>query len=178
MGADRARVLALAGLTAGVVVVADQAVKALVRREVGLGDRSDLVGGALRLVHVENDGVAFGQLSGNATLIGAVVALALGALLWFFLANLDTPLVWLPTGMLLGGALGNVVDRLRAGVVTDYLKLPSWPAFNLADLCITFGVIGLLVVVERDARRRSRAAREAEAAPAPEEAGGGAAGPA
>ena len=61
----------------------------------------------------------------------------------------DKPLVWLPTGMLLGGALGNVIDRLRDGAVTDFIKLPGWPAFNVADISITLGVLVLLYVTER-----------------------------
>ena len=50
------------------------------------------------------------------------------------------PLIWLPTGMLIGGALGNILDRLRDGSVTDFVKLPlGWPPFNLADSSITLG---------------------------------------
>ncbi len=64
------------------------------------------------------------------------------------------PGIWVPTGLLAGGAIGNVVDRVRDGAVTDFLKLPSWPAFNVADVAITLGVLALLFVVERDARRR------------------------
>jgi signal peptidase II len=75
------------------------------------------------------------------------VALA-GLLAWFAL-HATRPLIWLPTGLLLGGALGNIVDRLRDGHVTDFVKLPAWPAFNVADMAITFGVIALLIVLER-----------------------------
>ena len=57
--------------------------------------------------------------------------------------------MWLPTGMLLGGALGNVIDRIRDGAVTDFIKLPGWPAFNVADISITCGVLVLLYVTER-----------------------------
>ena len=62
------------------------------------------------------------------------------ALVVYFATHLDKPLVWLPTGMLLGGALGNIIDRVRDGAVTDFIKLPGWPAFNVADISITFGV--------------------------------------
>ena len=60
---------------------------------------------------------------------------ALGALLVFFVTHADRPLVWLPTGLLLGGAVGNLIDRLRDGAVTDFIELPAWPAFNVADIC-------------------------------------------
>ena len=147
----------LAALTAVVVVAADQATKALVRSEIARGDERDLLLGA-RLVHVRNDGVAFGQLGGSAVLVGVVVTVALAGLLAYFAMHRDTPLIWLPTGLLLGGALGNLIDRLHAGAVTDFVKLPHWPAFNVADMAITAGVIALLVVIELDARRRERTA--------------------
>jgi signal peptidase II len=78
------------------------------------------------------------------------------ALLAYFARHAAQPLIWLPTGMLLGGALGNIVDRARAGAVTDFVKLPlGWPPFNLADAAITFGILLLLVAVER-LRERER----------------------
>jgi len=75
----------------------------------------------------------------------------------YFARHAQVPLIWLPTGMLLGGALGNIVDRIREGAVIDFLKLPYWPAFNVADASITIGVVVLLVVIERGERVRARA---------------------
>jgi signal peptidase II len=163
MGEHRARVVALAGLTTVVVLVLDQAAKVVVRDTVTPGERIDLIGGALRLVHVENDGVAFGRLSGSPVLVALIVGVALTALVLYVGTHLDVPGIWLPTGLLLGGAIGNVIDRVARGSVTDYIKASHWPAFNVADIAITLGVVLLLVVVERDARRRDRATRAAEA---------------
>jgi len=172
---SRGRVLAYTALTALAVIAIDQVLKALVRGDLAEGEHRDLVGAALRLVHVENDGVAFGRLSGSPWLVALVVGGALVALLAYFATHLDVRGIWLPTGMLIGGAIGNVIDRVARGAVTDYVKLPHWPAFNLADAGITVGVIVLFVVVERDSRRRERAA---EAASAAGERGDGAPGPA
>jgi len=146
----------LAALTAVFVVVTDQASKALVRTGIPRGEDRDLILGA-RLVHVRNDGVAFGQLGGSGALVGIVVAAALIGLLAYFALHRETPLIWLPTGLLLGGALGNLIDRLNVGAVTDFVKLPHWPAFNVADMAITVGVVALLLVVELHARRAGRA---------------------
>jgi signal peptidase II len=145
----RARGWALATLTAVVVVGLDQLTKSLVRDDLVVGERRDLVA-FVDLVRVNNDGVAFGALGGGGVLVALVIAAAVGALLVFFVRHADRPLVWLPTGMLVGGAAGNVVDRVRDGAVTDFVKLPHWPAFNLADAAITLGVLLLLVVLERD----------------------------
>jgi signal peptidase II len=57
--------------------------------------------------------------------------------------------MWLPCGLIVGGALGNLLDRLREGVVTDFIKLPDWPAFNVADAAITIGVLALVWVASR-----------------------------
>jgi signal peptidase II len=150
----RARVIARAGLVLALVLVLDQVTKALVRHNVEVGSE-DSVLPAVTLVHVRNSGVAFGAFSGGGFVVIALVVAALSALLYYFVTHLDKRLVWLPTGMLLGGSIGNVIDRVRDGAVTDFVKLPAWPAFNVADIAITFGVLVLLWVIEqqdKDAR--------------------------
>jgi signal peptidase II len=143
-----------AGVVMAGVLAADQIVKALVMASLERGEQRDIVAG-IKLVNTRNSGVAFGQLQDGGALVAIVIALAVGALLAYFARHARTPLVWLPTGMLLGGALGNIVDRIREGAVVDFLKLPHWPAFNVADASITVGVVILLVVIERGDRARA-----------------------
>jgi signal peptidase II len=147
-----ARVCVRAGLVLALVVVLDQVTKGLVRGGIDVGEE-DSVLPAVSLVHVRNTGVAFGAFSGGGIVVVALVAAALSALLYYFVTHLDKRLVWLPTGMLLGGSIGNIIDRVRDGAVTDFVKLPAWPAFNVADVAITFGVLVLLWVIEQDERR-------------------------
>ena len=119
------------------------------------GEERDIVAG-IKLVNVRNSGVAFGQLQNAGVIVAIVIAIALTALVVYFARNRARPWIWLPTGMLLGGALGNVVDRLTEGAVIDFLKLPYWPAFNVADSAITIGVVVFVLLMERgDADRRS-----------------------
>jgi len=92
----------------------------------------------------------FSMFSGGGPLVVIIAFVALGALLAFFFTHLHKRLVWLPTGLLIGGAAGNLIDRLRLGAVTDFIKLPHWPAFNVADICVTLGVISLIYVLEKD----------------------------
>jgi signal peptidase II len=139
---------ARAALVMAAVIALDQATKALVRSGVAIGDRDGVFPG-VEIVHVRNEGVAFSRFSGGGTVVAVIVGAALLALVAYFVTHLDKPLVWLPTGMLLGGALGNVIDRIRDGAVTDFIKLPGWPAFNVADIAITGGVLVLLYVTER-----------------------------
>ena len=111
----------------------------------------------IELVNVRNSGVAFGRLQDAGAIVAVVIALALVALLVYFARHGGRRWMWLPTGMLLGGALGNIIDRVREGAVIDFVKLPHWPAFNVADSAITVGVILLVIVMERgDASSTSR----------------------
>ncbi|MGA2164309.1 MAG: signal peptidase II [Solirubrobacteraceae bacterium] len=138
-----------AALVALVVVGLDQLSKHAVRASIVEGDERGVLPG-MALVNTRNRGVAFGFLPGDPIAVTIVIALALLALLVYFALHSTRPLIWLPTGMLLGGALGNVIDRLRAGYVTDFVKLPlGWPPFNLADVSITLGVLILLLIIER-----------------------------
>jgi signal peptidase II len=136
-----------AGALAVAVVVADQATKSLVRHNVRIGS-SDGIFPGVQLVHVHNRGVAFGLFVNGGVLLVIIGVAAVSALLIFFATHSRRPLVWLPTGLLLGGAAGNLIDRLDRGYVTDFIDLPLWPAFNLADFCITAGVLSLLYVLE------------------------------
>jgi len=144
-----------AALVAAVTVAADQAVKALVRSTIDRGEEIDLILG-VKLVNVRNSGIAFGMFSGGGALLVIFAFAALAALLVFFWRHRDRPLVWLPTGLLIGGAAGNLIDRVRESGVTDFFDLPAWPAFNLADTAITLGVLTLLYVLEGPPRHGRR----------------------
>ena len=117
------------------------------RSNVAQGDSNSVFFG-INIVHVRNRGVAFGALSGKPVVLIIVLLALTGLVVWFALHS-RRRYVWIPTGLLLGGAIGNIVDRLRDGAVTDFIKLPLWPAFNIADVAITFGVLTLLWVLER-----------------------------
>jgi signal peptidase II len=139
---------ARAGLVAILVLVLDQLSKHLVRQSIVPGEEQRFLPG-VELVNTRNHGVAFGFLPGHQILVTIVIGVAVLALLIYFLRNAEKPLIWLPTGMLVGGAVGNIVDRLRVGSVTDFVKLPlDWPPFNLADASIVIGVVLLVLIVE------------------------------
>ncbi|MCW3063014.1 MAG: lspA [Solirubrobacterales bacterium] len=141
-----------AGLVLAAVVALDQVTKALVRHGIDEG-ASNSVFPAVTLVHVRNKGVAFGFFSGGGWIVPALTSVALAALVAYFLLHPRRSGLWLATGLLIGGALGNVIDRIRDGAVTDFIKLPHWDAFNVADMAITIGVLTLLWVLEGPKRR-------------------------
>jgi signal peptidase II len=137
---------------AGLVVALDQATKQLVDRQILPGDQVSVVPG-LHLTNTRNTGVAFGALEGGGLVVAILIGLSLTLLLAYFAANRTKPWLWLPVGLLLGGALGNLADRARAGAVIDFIDPVAWPAFNVADSCIVVGVFALLFVVEGRQRR-------------------------
>jgi signal peptidase II len=143
---------AAAVATAGVVVALDQATKQLADSNVARGESVKVFPG-LEISNTRNTGVAFGAFEGGGLIVGVLIGVALVLLIGYFLRHSEVPLLWLPVGMLLGGALGNLADRARDGAVIDFIDPMAWPAFNVADSCIVVGVFLLLWVVERSSRR-------------------------
>jgi signal peptidase II len=135
-------------IVAGLVMVADQLTKSIVRGSLLPGERRTVLSGILDITNTRNKGVAFGALAGGGAVVAALIGLALGALVVYFVLRSDTPHLWLPVGLLLGGALGNLADRARMGSVTDFIDPRLWPAFNVADSCVVCGVLILLWVIE------------------------------
>jgi len=138
--------------TAGLVVALDQATKQLAATRIAADSQVDVIPG-LDFTNTRNTGVAFGALEGGGLVVAVLIGLSLTLLLGYFVANRTRPWLWLPVGLLLGGALGNLADRARAGAVIDFIDPVAWPAFNLADTCIVVGVVVLLWVVEGRPRR-------------------------
>ena len=134
-----------AAAVALVAVALDQITKAIVRGQVTPGDPVDLFAG-VDIVRVSNRGIAFGLLDDAGSLVLVLAALAFAGLLAMFLAASDRRGLWLPIGLLAGGAIGNLIDRIHEGAVTDFVDIGPWPAFNLADVEITVGVVILVLM--------------------------------
>jgi len=133
-------------LSVVMVVALDQVTKALVINSIAMGEREEVLP-FLDLVHIENEGVAFGFLGGSGR--GVVLAVTLAALVlvvaWFAF-NRVRPFAWLAIGLLAGGAIGNLIDRLVRDGVVDFIDFPAWPSFNVADIAITLGAVTLALV--------------------------------
>jgi signal peptidase II len=143
----------LALLVCAGVVALDQVAKAIVRVEVGRGEEVSVLP-FLEIANTRNRGVAFGLADGaSPLLIGATVAVVV-VIFAFLISQLRGRAVWLAGALLVGGALGNLADRVRDGAVTDFIDLPLWPTFNLADLAIVAGVLTLLLTHDGARERR------------------------
>jgi signal peptidase II len=149
VSAPGARAWRRAGALCLLVVVLDQVVKALIEANLVPGQHVD-VPGPVDLTLAHNRGVAFGLASGGGALL---VAVSLAALLFvgvLFARDPIRPGMWIAVGLLAGGALGNLIDRVRADQVTDYVDFLAWPPFNLADVAVTLGVIVLAFTYLRE----------------------------
>jgi signal peptidase II len=151
-----ARAWALAATLCASVVAIDQAAKAAIEDHIVIGETVEVLG-PLKLTLSHNRGVAFGLAGGGGVGLIAIGLVALGVVGYLFARDPTRPWMWLATGLVAGGALGNLADRVRADAVTDFVDLPPWPPFNLADVAITGGVIVLVVLYLRDAGAAEKA---------------------
>jgi signal peptidase II len=161
---SRAAGLGLALTLALFVFLADQSLKRHIEGSMRLGESTSLIPDVLRLTHIENAGGAFGILDGRGglLLLGSVIGVAF--VLWMLLQGPPDRVTTLGCGLILGGAAGNLLDRLTEGVVTDYLDLEfwpleAWPVFNAADAAIVFGVLVLLLAALRREKVSRRSAK-------------------
>ncbi len=152
--AQRALAFARVAVLVAVVIILDQITKHAVIANIPLGTTQKFLP-AINLVHIHNSGVAFGFFAGGGALVLVLTFTALAALVVYFVMRPTRPWLWLPTGLLVGGAVGNLIDRLVHGYVTDFIKLPAWPAFNISDMAITVGVLSLLYVLEGAPSKRA-----------------------
>jgi len=147
---------ALAAIVMLAIVAADQASKSWILGRLGPnGDTNQIkvIPGFLRFIYVENTGAAFGMFQGKSPILTTLALLVIVFLIIYFRRAIAESL-WLSIalGLQLGGALGNVIDRIRHGFVVDFINVPKWPTFNVSDSSITIGVIMLgLYLITRDA---------------------------
>jgi len=146
------RAWALAAALCAAVLVFDQAIKAVIENELVPGEEVELLG-PLGLTLAHNEGIAFGLAGGSSLPLIAFAVLALAFVGFLLARNPAVPRMWVAVGLVAGGALGNLADRLRAGEVTDYVELGSWPPFNLADVAITLGVALFALILLREESR-------------------------
>ena len=152
----RSYILPLIALAA-VVLAIDQLTKALIASRIasdGVATRVEIVGDWFALEYTENRGAAFGLFSGIAPILTGVSIAILAGVLWHYLRQTHPSLGQaLATGAIVGGATGNLVDRIRLGHVIDFFSVGFWPNFNVADSAITLGALVLIWGVTRPPSR-------------------------
>jgi signal peptidase II len=151
-------------LVAIAVFALDQVTKALIRGNLDLGQAWPNDDWLVKIKHVSNAGAAFGMLQGQGVFLTVTAVIAIGAIAFYYLfPPFESGLMRAALGLELGGAVGNLTDRIRFGEVTDFIQFPHYPAFNVADSAITVGlavIIGFFVLIEG---REDKAKPEAHA---------------
>jgi signal peptidase II len=146
LGAGPAQWLALAAV-AGSALLADQLTKHLVSSQLDLGEELHVVG-PFSIHHLQNSGIAFGLFASATGIVIALTTIAVAWMLVFFArSGARHPVLPAALGLVIGGSVSNLIDRVRLGHVTDFLDLRYWPAFNLADSFIVVGVVILLATL-------------------------------
>jgi signal peptidase II len=145
-------------LVPALVIVLDQLLKLLFVRWIGPdADRHtiELVGSFLAFEYVENTGAAFGIMTSATSALAAIsLLISIGGLFMMWREHRTAPLAALGIGLVVGGAVGNVIDRIFRGYVVDFMAVGEFPRFNLADSCITIGVLLLLAATIREGRQQ------------------------
>lgn len=141
---------------AALVATADQLTKNWLTTLLGPGERTDVIGEYVRLVHSQNSGALFGMFKDQALLFGLVSIGVVGLIVWFHGNSGRNTLLSVALGLLLGGALGNMIDRLRLGYVVDFVDLGigtlRWYTFNVADAAISGAIVLLILSAVRTSR--------------------------
>lgn len=140
------RLAGLFGLSL-LVILADQVTKAVVRANLHPGETWPEGWELIRFSHVHNTGAAFGILQGAGAFLVVAPLIAIMAITVFLLA-LPSQSRWYPVALaaILGGAIGNLIDRVRLGYVTDFIDPTHYPSFNIADSAVVLGVIAIVVL--------------------------------
>ena len=150
--------LALVAVAAA-AIAADQLTKHIVSSRLAL-DESEHVLGPLSIHHVQNSGIAFGLFASATPIVIVLTGIAVAWMLGFFArSGARHPILPVSLGLVIGGSVSNLVDRVRLGHVTDFIDVSRWPAFNLADSFIVVGVailLATLVAADREPRRLRR----------------------
>ncbi|MPZ49383.1 MAG: signal peptidase II [Dehalococcoidia bacterium] len=126
------------------VLALDQLTKSLVRNGLAIGESWPSESWLVKITHVTNSGAAFGILQGQGVFLTITAFVAIGAIAFYYaFPPLEHGLLRLALGLQLGGAVGNLLDRLRFGEVTDMFHFPHYPAFNIADSSIVVGLVAI-----------------------------------
>jgi signal peptidase II len=156
------------GVAVAVVLALDILSKSLAEAHLPLGEYREVLP-FLGLERTMNTGVAFGLLAGRPVLILVARGLALTVVLAYLFIETRPLLSGIAAGLLVGGSVGNIVDQIGRGYVTDFLKLPWWPNFNVADVFIVAGVGLLLVSLVLTWRKAEESARTESSSDPPSE---------
>jgi len=141
--------LLIISIIAIAVLFFDQLTKIIVTANMQLSQSIPVINKVFHLTYIQNTGASFGILSGSNSLLIWFTIIAIGIIIYFYDAIPKSKSAFVLVALIIGGALSNVLDRLRLGYVVDFLDFRIWPSFNIADAALTVGAIGLIIYLMR-----------------------------
>lgn len=125
------------------VVLIDQLIKIIIRNSVSVNQIIIIIPNILSIIHTANTGITFGLLKGYNVFFIWIYIIIMGAIFYYY-NNIDKK-IKIPLALVLGAVTGNLIDRIFLGAVTDFIKISLWPAFNIADLSASIGIIIMII---------------------------------
>lgn len=127
------------------VVMLDQLTKYIISKALNLSESISLIRNVLEITYIRNTGAGFGILQGSNTILIFTSLIIIGIILFYLDKILKEKPTYIPVALILGGAIGNLIDRIFLGHVIDFIYFRFWPAFNVADSCISIGAVWLII---------------------------------
>jgi signal peptidase II len=151
-------------LVAAGIIALDQLTKAIVRGSLEIGESWPSDDWLVKITHVTNSGAAFGILQGQGVFLTVTAFIAIGAIVFYYaFPPLEHGVLRVALALQLGGAIGNLIDRLRFGEVTDMFHFPHYPAFNIADSSIVVGLFAIAAFIFWNERKSVETERDVPA---------------
>lgn len=132
------------------IVLSDQVVKFFIRNSMNIGDSIAVINNIFHITYVTNYGAGFGIMQGKTSLLIWFVIIVIGIILFYYERIQEKKSLQIFSGLILGGTLSNLIDRLFFGFVIDFFDFRIWPVFNIGDSCICIGVACLIIYLIKE----------------------------
>ena len=132
------------------IVLSDQVVKFFIRNSMNIGDSIAVINNIFHITYVNNYGAGFGIMQGKTSLLIWFAIIVIGIILFYYERIQEKKSLQIFSGLILGGTLSNLIDRLFFGFVIDFFDFRIWPVFNIGDSCICIGVACLIIYLIKE----------------------------
>ncbi len=138
------------------IIVLDQITKFIIEKTILMNSPITIIPKLLQINYIHNFGAGFGIFQGQRWMLIFISFIAIGLILYYYDKIPNIKYVKISTALIIGGAAGNLIDRIFLGYVVDFIDLMIWPAFNIADSAITIGAVGIMIYIIKDSLKKKK----------------------